>query len=380
MDFRKARLPAVIVGVAVFAAAFAAWIFNLEGLRTGLRAFATDVALPWLAAAAEPWSRVPAEFAETIRARQWPPRPPWADAAEIVAAIALGGLAILLAAFRRPLAATVVTLLLCIAWMAVIAALLLARHAAIDIAGPPALALLAFVPTAIVVCISDRRRAQAVCGHFRHHLPPDAIRRIVDDPSAAALAGEYREVTVLFADIDGFTALAERANPVEVVQVLDGYLEVVTAEVHAHGGMIDRRYGDGVFALFNAPLDLDDHPRRAIACARALVAATETYRQTPLPRKLKLGRTRIGIETGPVIAGDVGGGRAFDYAVHGIVMVTAPRLEIANKALGTAICVGPGAAARLDPVELVLKGSLAARGSSPSLQVYTPALPAQAPD
>jgi adenylate cyclase len=376
MDFRKARLPSVLVGAAIFAAAFALWIFDFHALRTDVRGFFTGVALPWLANAAAPWIELPAGVAETIRARQWPPRPSWGDAAEIVAAITLGGLAILLVAFRRPLVAMAVTLLLCIIWVAVTAGLLLARHVALDVAGPPALALLAFVPAAILAGIADRRRAQAVRGHFRHHLPPAAVRRIVDDPSAVTLAGEYREVTVLFADIDGFTALAERANPTEVVQVLDGYLAVVTAEVHAHGGMIDRRHGDGVFALFNAPIDLDDHPRRALACARALVAATDAYRQAPLPGKLKLGRTRIGIETGPVIAGDVGGGRAFDYAVHGHVIVTAPRLEIANKALGTAICVGPGTAARLDPAELVLKGSLAARGGSPALQVYTPAPPA----
>jgi adenylate cyclase len=373
MDFRKPRLPVAILGMAVFAAAFAVWVTDTQGLRTGTRHFGIDVALPWLLERAASWTTIPSDILDMFRADRLPVRPPWADMAEMGGAALLSGLAILLAIFGRRLAAIALTLVLCIAWIAATVGFLISRHAQIDIAGPPALAFLVFVPTALAARIANARRNRRIRQYFGHHLSPPAVEEILERPSALKLSGEYRDVTVLFADIDGFTELSEHANPGELMQLLDGYFEVLVEQVHAHGGMIDRRMGDGVYAIFNAPIDLADHPRRAIACARALVAALETYRQTSLAAKMGLGRTRIGIETGPVIVGDVGAGRTFDYAVHGDVMVAVARLEVANKALGTVICVGPGTATRLEPKELVHKGSLAVRGRSPSLQVYTPA-------
>jgi adenylate cyclase len=377
MDFRKRRLPAAIVGLVVLAAVLYAWATNRFGLRVGIRDFATAVAMPRLVAAAAEWARLPADIVAMFDAAKSAPRPTWADRAEIAGAVGLGVLAVLLATLRRPLAATMLTLILCLAWTAGAVGLGLARQNLVDFAGPPLLALIAFVPTAIAACMFARRHARALQHHFGERLSPDVLKRIGDDPSVLKLSGEYRDVTVLFADIDGFTKLAEQAEPADVVQVLDGYLAVLTGEVHAHGGMIDRRVGDSVFVLFNAPVDLADHPRRAIACARAIVAATEAYRQTSLAKKLSLGRTRIGIETGPAIVGDVGGGRSFDYAVHGEVMVTVSRLEVANKALGTSICIGPGTASRLAPRELVQRGSLAVRGRAGSFPVYTLAPPSQ---
>ncbi len=91
--------------------------------------------------------------------------------------------------------------------------------------------------------------------------------------------------------------------------------------------MVDKLMGDGVFALFNVPLDLADHASHALAAARAVVAATDAYRQTPLAVKLALGRTRIGIESGTAIVGDVGGGKMLDFTALGSVVNTASRLE-----------------------------------------------------
>jgi adenylate cyclase len=126
-----------------------------------------------------------------------------------------------------------------------------------------------------------------------------------------------------------------------------------------------------VHAVFNAPLDLPGHPRRALDCARALLAAAEAQRATPLGRRLGLGRTRIGLETGPAVVGDVGGSGKLDYTAHGNVMNTAARLEAANKQLGSSICIGPVAAARIGHARLVPLGPLAVRGRAAPLEVYT---------
>jgi adenylate cyclase len=137
--------------------------------------------------------------------------------------------------------------------------------------------------------------------------------------------------------------------------------------------MIDKIVGDAIHAIFNAPFSLDDHPARAVASALALLEVSEAMRATPLGRRLQLGRTRVGIETGPAIVGDVGGGRKLDYTAHGNAMNAAARLEAANKDFGSSICIGPGTAARLDPGSLRPIGTLIPRGQSREVTVYTPA-------
>jgi adenylate cyclase len=155
--------------------------------------------------------------------------------------------------------------------------------------------------------------------------------------------------------------------------LLDAYFDVTTKIVTDHGGMIDKIVGDAVHAIFNAPFAVDNHPVHAVACAVALLEASEEVRRTPLGRRLRLGRTRIGIETGPAIVGDVGGSRKLDYTAHGNAMNDAARLEALNKELGSSICVGPGTAARIDPGMLKQIATLTLRGHSQPIAVFTPA-------
>jgi adenylate cyclase len=158
------------------------------------------------------------------------------------------------------------------------------------------------------------------------------------------------------------------------VSLLDAYFDAATTVVIEHGGMVGKFVGDAVQAIFNAPVALEDHPRRALDCALSLLAASEDIRASPLGRRLGLGRTRIGLETGLAIVGDVGGSRKLDYTAYGNAMNTAARLEAANKELGSSICVGPGAAARLDVASLREIGMLTLRGQSQPVRVFTPAV------
>ena len=138
--------------------------------------------------------------------------------------------------------------------------------------------------------------------------------------------------------------------------------------------MIDKIVGDAIHAIYNAPFELDDHAGRAVASALALLEASEEVRKSPLGQRLRLGRTRVGIETGPAIVGDVGGSRKLDYTAHGNAMNAAARLEAANKDLGSSICIGPGTAARLEARTLRQIGTLTLRGQSGEIKVYTPVL------
>jgi adenylate cyclase len=147
-------------------------------------------------------------------------------------------------------------------------------------------------------------------------------------------------VTALFTDIEGFSMLANRLEPEALIATLDRYFTEVSAIILRHGGMIDKIVGDGVHALFNAPLDQPDHVNAALTAAAEIVTATEGLRPA-----LALGRTRIGVETGPAILGDVGSGARIDYTAHGPAVNLAARLQEAAKTLGPAIIIGPAAAA-----------------------------------
>jgi adenylate cyclase len=179
-------------------------------------------------------------------------------------------------------------------------------------------------------------------------------------------------VTALFTDVEGFTAMTQSADPQRLIATLDDYFEGLTRIIIDHGGMVDKIVGDAVHALFNAPLDLAEHPCRAIDCAVAIRRWSANFRERAEPTALGFGRTRIGVETGDAIVGDVGISSKLDYTAHGDAINVTARLEAANKDLGSTICVGPVAASRCEASRLRPLGKILVHGRSGALDVYEP--------
>jgi adenylate cyclase len=319
---------------------------------------------------AVPSVHLQATAAATLLAGGGPVRPVGLMVAEVLGA-ALLALAAALAPLRTlPGRAALLVAAGCAAWIAT-ASLLLRQGLLLDPAGPPLVAGLACAAAALAAFVSTDRRARALRAQFEQRLPPAVVRRIAAAPASLRLQGETREITALFTDLEGFTEMTERSPPEALVALLDSYLATMTRIVVAHGGMVEKIVGDAVHGIFNAPLDLPEHPRRAFDCAKAMLAAAEALRRSPLGERLRLGRTRIGLETGEAIVGDVGGSGRLDYTAYGSVMNTAARLEAANKTLGTALCIGPVAAARIGLDQLRLLGASELRGLPAPLDLYT---------
>jgi class 3 adenylate cyclase/tetratricopeptide (TPR) repeat protein len=154
-----------------------------------------------------------------------------------------------------------------------------------------------------------------------------------------SLEGEHKLVTVLFADVAGYTSMSEKLDSEEVQQIMEGCFQILMAEIHRYEGTIDKFTGDGVMALFGAPLGHEDHARRACYTALAIQKALETYGQK-VEKDCKIPfRMRIGLNSGPVIVGSVGNDLKMDYTAVGDTVNLASRMEtIAEPA---SVVVGP---------------------------------------
>jgi class 3 adenylate cyclase/tetratricopeptide (TPR) repeat protein len=145
--------------------------------------------------------------------------------------------------------------------------------------------------------------------------------------SRSALEGERRQVSVLFADVANFTTLAEHLDPEVVHEVIDGCFERITAEVHCFEGTINQYTGDGVMALFGAPIAHEDGPRRAVHAALGIQRAMREYGQTLQAQRGLALQMRIGINTGPVVVGKIGDDLRMDYTAVGDTTNLAARLQ-----------------------------------------------------
>ncbi len=160
-----------------------------------------------------------------------------------------------------------------------------------------------------------------------------------------------REVSVLFADIAGFSTRSEAMAPAAVARLLNGLFSELVEIIFAHEGTLDKFLGDGLMAVFGAPNDVPRHPRRAVDCALAMqrrVAELDLREGADKPLRL-----RIGINSGPVVAGDIGSDRRVEYTVLGNTVNIASRLESFVARPGDTV-IGPGTRAGLGegiPVE-----------------------------
>ena len=319
-----------------------------------------------------PSVRIQADAAGQILSGRIPVRAAAAVAWERAAALLAAVLAVILALVTGPWFGAAAMIAAAAAWAAGAATATLQFDQIVDPVTPPAVALIAFAATSLAAFAETRRREGALRRRFEQHLAPDLVRRIVENPDLVRVEGELRPVTALFTDVEGFTSLTERAEPRALVALLDRYFEGMTQTVVAHGGLVDKIVGDAVHALFNVPVDQPDHAARAVDCAEALAAFAARFAREPDAAALGFGRTRIGLETGPAIVGDVGGGRKLDFTAHGTVVNSAARLEAANKTFGSTICVGPALVAALPERSWRPLGRITLRGLSVPTLVSEP--------
>src|SRR5262245_54239045 len=143
----------------------------------------------------------------------------------------------------------------------------------------------------------------------------------------SALEGERKQVTVLFADVVGFSTLSERLDPEAVHTIMDGCFELLSRAVHRHEGTINQFTGDGIMALFGAPITHEDHAVRALQAALAIQTDAAAYGEAVQRRFGLPFRMRIGVNTGTVVVGRIGDNLRMDYTAQGDTTNLAARLQ-----------------------------------------------------
>jgi adenylate cyclase len=204
---------------------------------------------------------------------------------------------------------------------------------------------------------------------FGRYLSKDLLSRVIDD--APSLRGERRVVSVLFSDLRGYTTLSETMTPEAIAAHLNEYFDAMTAAVFAHAGMINDFIGDAVMAVFGAPVADPDHALHAVQAAVAMDQALADLNQRWTARGLPLFHMGIGIHTGSVFAGNVGGHDKIKYTVIGDPVNVGSRVEGLNKELGTTILITAETFAVVgERVQAKDRGPMHVKGRVEEVRVY----------
>ena len=219
----------------------------------------------------------------------------------------------------------------------------------------PLLALLALY--AIVVLYKyfiGERQERRIRAAFKHYLSPALVEQVAREPELLRLGGEQKELTVLFADIRNSTGIGAKLPPEVFIGLLNEVLDSMTDVLFAHDGMLDKYTGDGLVAVFGAPLPQPDHALRACRAALAMLDQLAPVRARWARPDLPPVEIGIGINTGPMIIGNMGSKERFAYTVIGDEANLGARLEAANKDFQTHILIS-------EATWQAVKGEIAAR-------------------
>jgi adenylate cyclase len=208
---------------------------------------------------------------------------------------------------------------------------------------------------------------------FQYYLDPHVIAQVMDRPELLQLGGEKRELTVLFSDIRGFTSFSEKMAPTEVVNFLNQYFDKMTGLIFRNKGTLDKLIGDAVMCFWGHPLDLKNHALHGVVTALEMVEAVEDLRGVlvlPGGARFEIG---IGLNTGPMVVGNMGSKTRFGYTVMGDNVNLGSRLESLNKYYGTRVIISDSTFREVqDAVRCRELDTIQVKGKSQAVTIYEP--------
>jgi adenylate cyclase len=211
---------------------------------------------------------------------------------------------------------------------------------------------------------------QQIKKQFEHYLDPRQVKQLQKNPNLLKLGGEKRTCTFLFTDLRGFTSLSESVSPEQVTYIMNKVLTAQQLAVQKHGGMVDKYIGDAMMAIFNAPLDLQNHSKVALDCAVDILQNIEDLNKELEADGLPNIAIGIGVNSGEAIIGNMGSESRFDYTAIGDAVNIAARLESATKEKGVNLLIGEQTEVycgyHLQPLKPIM-----VKGKAKALKIFT---------
>jgi adenylate cyclase len=316
-----------------------------------------------------PALQIRAQILETLISGEFLYQPDWAKGAEVLSLVLLGLLLIWLlprwgALWCALIGLTAIATAIGGSWM-----LFAQYNALISPIYFAVVIMLIYLAQSLQVFLASEKEKQEVRGAFGRYLSPVLVEQLANDPTLLRLGGEMRQVTVLFCDIRGFTRISEQLAPEELTQLLNRFLTPLTEVILNEQGTIDKYMGDCIMAFWNAPVNVLNHEYHACRAALQMLEALEHLNRSLQHEAKESGRTAhalkmgIGVNSGSVLAGNLGSEQRFDYSILGDSVNLASRLEGQSKTYGVEILISEGtfsktsglAALELDLVQVVGK-------------------------
>ncbi|MBV9848639.1 MAG: adenylate/guanylate cyclase domain-containing protein [Armatimonadetes bacterium] len=260
-------------------------------------------------------------------------------AAEVAALVGLASLASLLASVWRLKRAALFLVLLLPAYFVLNMLLFLKEDVSLHLMAPSAAILMTALGVLLERGLTEEQEKTRVRGLLQRYVSPQIAAYVLQHPELMGRAGTRATGTVLFSDIRGFTALSEQLPPEELVSRMNEYFETMIDIVFRHEGTAASIVGDAMLALFGVPVPHPNHARRAVAAAIEMQGALTELQERWRAQDQRVFDIGIGINTGEMVVGDVGGRHLTSFTVYGLQVNIASRVEGLNKDLGSCILI-----------------------------------------
>jgi adenylate cyclase len=325
---------------------------------------------------AMPGVEIHAQLLETILSNAYLTRPGNAIGAEFSVALVSG----LLMIFLMPLLGARWTLVLFVLVTAVLSAgswyLYVEKAALYDVTFATLSTFLLYSLLTYANYSSEEAQRKQVRTAFSHYLSPAMVEKLAEDPSHLVLGGETKDMTLLFCDIRGFTAISEQFDAEELTNFINRFLTPMTDIIMSHGGTVDKYMGDAIMAFWNAPLDDPDHAKHASIAGMEMIktlgelnteweAKAKEVRRKYIP--VKIG---VGVNSGPCCVGNMGSDQRFDYSVLGDDVNLASRLEGQSKTYGVEIVVGENTEKLINNMAMVELDLIQVKGKTMPVHIH----------
>ncbi len=297
--------------------------------------------------------------------------PKWLD---VLLLVALGVLTPLVALRLRIIPSLAIGVLALAAFLVAAQVVFNREGVIITVVYPAVAGVLALLATALIHGVTVAFEREHARDAFARFVPEAVVDEVLRSADGARLGGVQAEGTVMFSDLRGFTSFAETLEPAVVIDSLNRYLTAMSEAILDHGGTLVAYMGDGIMAVFGAPLQQDDHADRALAAAREMLDRLQGFnawlREEGLHDGFKMG---IGLNSGQVMSGHVGSERRLEYTALGDTTNTAARLEGMTKGTPYQLYVADSTRGRLSdpPDDLVEVGEFEVRGRAATVKLWS---------